>query len=182
MALRKQDAICSRELIVPQSRKILPETHALGQLHPHSLVVELTISSRPSLEASLAGGVDNEPAQIVAHELCHWTDLVGTVSGQEYLDSVFAALDYAAPDAADRVQSYPAVLHLFDRDRAILFPSYYKFIDPAARPTSANDPWVISFSCGAWIDPTGRLDEAKPIFFVRFDQGLQGPQVARQQP
>lgn len=160
--------------------QILPETHALGQFHPHSLILEITVSSRPGLEDSLDGGVDNQPAQILAHELCHWTDLVGTVWGQEYLDVVFAALDHAALDPADKVASYPDMLQLFDRDRAILFPSYYKVVNPDARPTSEKKPWEISFSCGAWFDPMGKLDEAKPIFFVRFDQGLRQQQVARQ--
>jgi hypothetical protein len=162
------------------SLRILPNTHALGQLHPHSLYLELTVSSRGGLEASLAGGIDNRPAQILAHELCHWTDLVGTVWGQEYLDSVFAALDRAVFGSANPIVSYPAMLHLFDRDRAILFPSYYKVVNPTALPTSDKNPWAISFSSGAWIDPFGRSDETKPIFFLRFDQGLKGPQVARQ--
>lgn len=160
--------------------KILPETHALGQLHPHSLCLELAVSSRPGLDDSVHGGVNNLPAQILTHELCHWIDLVGTVWGQEYFDIVFAALDYAVRDQADPVGSYPVMLRLFDNDRAILFPSYYKVVNPDSRPTSAKYPWVISFSCGAWIDPMGKLDESKPIFFVRFNQGLQGPQVARQ--
>jgi len=159
---------------------ILPETHALGQLHPHSLCLELGVSSRPSLNEALRGGSDSQPAQILAHELCHWTDVVGTVWGQEYLDIVFAALDCAARNPADAVESYPAMLRLFDSDRAILFPSYYKVVNPDACSTTFKTPWVISFSCGARFDPMGRLDEGSPIFFVRFNESLQGPQVARQ--
>jgi hypothetical protein len=50
------------------------------------------------------------------------------------------------------------------------------------RQPRANDrnPWAISASAGFWITPSGTLDQTKPIFFVRFNESLNGPLVARQ--
>lgn len=164
---------------MPRSLQILPETHELGSLDPHTLVLELPLYPRPAVEASVAGGIDNQPAQILAHEVRHWTDLVGTVWGQQYLDSLFLALD-AAVNFDDDVSNYRHFIDLFDQDRSILFPTYYKIVNPMAIPTSDKRPWAISFTCGARIDPWGKLDEAQPIFFVRFDEKLAGPLTARQ--
>lgn len=162
------------------TRNILPESQSIGQLDLHSQVIELTGCSRPALTHSLAGGSDNRPAQILAHELCHWADIVGTVWGQEYLDLVFTAMDEAAYHPDGPAGSYPAAIKLFDAERAIFAPAYYKTINPSARPTSDQNPWGISFTAGAWIKPTGQLDDSRPIFFVRFNDASDGSMVARQ--
>ena len=153
----------------------------MGALNPHTLSLELQCASRPGLEASLQDSADNVPAQVLAHELCHWADIVGTVWGQSYLNVVFSALDLAqAADANNIMNTFQQTLMLFDADRSILFPTYYKVVNPGISPTSDGKPWALTTSCGAWIDTAGRLDETRPIFFVRFDETLSGPQVARQ--
>lgn len=162
------------------SRQILPETHTLGALDPHNLAIELAVTTEAGLAASLGHGTDNQPVQILAHELCHWIDLVGSVWGQDYLDSVFAALDQAAAPNTDGLESYPTMLHLFDRDRSILFPSYYKIFNPAAHTTSDRYPWALSGSSGLWITPSGTLDQSRPILFVQFSEDIDGALVARQ--
>ncbi|MGA8819938.1 MAG: hypothetical protein WB624_21840 [Xanthobacteraceae bacterium] len=159
-------------------QQILPESQSLGSFHPHTLILELDRTSQRALQDSLNHLFINKPAQILAHELCHWIDIVGTVWGQDYLDDVFAALDSVSVD--DPVKSYPFLLRLFDRDRTILLPRYYKVVNDAALPTNSKDPWKISYSCGAWITPAGHLDENKPIFFVRFNDRFDDTLVSRQ--
>jgi hypothetical protein len=158
---------------------VLPDANTMGTINPHTLTLELHCASRPGLEVSLRGDGDNTSAQVLAHELCHWTDLLGTVWGQSYLDVVFSAFD-RVQSAADIVDTFPHALALFDADRSILFPTYYKVVSPAAAATTDKKPWALTTSCGASIDTAGRLDEARPIFFVRFAETLSGPQVARQ--
>lgn len=160
---------------------VLPDASTMGALNPHTVSLDLECASRPGLEASLQGSADNVPAQVLAHELCHWADIVGTVWGQSYLNVVFSALDLAQTAVSDDIVNiFPQMLTLFDADRSILFPTYYKLVTPGILPTTDRKPWALTTSCGAWIDTAGRLDETRPIFFVRFAETLSGPQVARQ--
>jgi hypothetical protein len=92
---------------------VLPDSDTmLGTINPHTLTLELHCASRPGLEASLRGDGDNTSAQVLAHELCHWTDLLGTVWGQSYLDVVFSAFD-RVQSAADIVDTFPHALELY---------------------------------------------------------------------
>jgi len=144
----------------------------LGSLHPHTLVLELPVFSRPMLEESLADGCNNEPARVYAHELQHWFDIVGTLWGQRYLDLVFSAFD-AVLAAETEELAYPEVLRLFDADREILFPRYYKYVVPGA-PHGAKKKWINRWSAGHRIRHDGTRDHGYPILFVRLetDQGV----------
>ena len=139
--------------------------------------MELTYESRQSLIDSLANKTDSKAAELYAHENRHFQDLIGTVWGQDYLDLLFSAYDAILTRPRSEL-NYPVLLSLFDADRAILFPSYYKYVMPNAPRGSAVDRWSMSFSSGVRIRPDGRIDETLPILFVRFDKG--NKHVARQ--
>lgn len=157
--------------------QVLPESHTLGTLDPHSLHMELPHQSEQSLRDSLAKRTDSRAAELYAHENQHFQDLVGTVWGQDYLDLLFRAYDaILLPGSGER--AYPILLRLFDADRAILFPSYYKYVMTGAPHGSATDRWSMSFSTGARVQSDGRTDEESPILFVRFDKGQE--HIARQ--
>ncbi|KXV71588.1 hypothetical protein AD951_01565 [Acetobacter malorum] len=157
--------------------QVLPESHTLGTLDPHSLHMELPYESESSLRDSLSNRSDSQAAELYAHENQHFQDLVGTVWGQDYLDLLFEAYDaIIRQDFGER--SYPTLLRLFDADRKILFPSYYKYVMPSAPHGSATDRWSMSFTTGTRFQPDGRSDERLPILFVRFDKGAK--HVARQ--
>ena len=156
---------------------VLPQISTFGSLDPHTLLLELPTTSREGLEASLAGRDDGAVARIYAHELRHFDDLVGTVWGQDYLDLLFRAYD-ATLDGRSAELAYPELLRLFDADRSILFPRYYKYVMGAAPAGSVNDRWRMSYTTGARIRPDGFADESDPILFVRFDKGR--VHVARQ--
>jgi hypothetical protein len=137
----------------------------IGALFPHTLIMELPRFSRPMLMHSLSGGRDNEPVRVFAHELHHWFDIVGTRWGQRYLDTVFIAFD-AVLAAESMDQAYPDVLRLFDADREILFPTYYKYVTHGA-PHGTAARWINQFTAGYRIKPDGTRDQSNPILFVR---------------
>ena len=158
---------------------ILPEIHALGTLNPHTLIMELPDTTKLHLQSSLEGKVASRDVEIYAHEHRHWLDLIATVWGQDYLDLVFEANDAVLTADPGRQESiYPPALRLFDADRAILFPSYYKYVVEDAAVGSPDDRWSMSFSTGARILPDGTPNEGDPILFVRFD--AKSGHVARQ--
>lgn len=158
-------------------QNVLPNNHSLGELHPHVLTMEHS-SSLSVLKASLDGGPDNRPSQIYAHELMHWFDIVGTHWGQDYLDEVFSVFDLIDHHGERIDLIFNEVLRTHDADRAILFPSYFKYVAKNALHGSPSDPWRIDFTVGARYDPYGRVDDLSPIFFVRFSKS--GNDVARQ--
>jgi len=139
----------------------------IGALYPHTLILELPHYSRHALQDSLRGGADNEPARVYGHELHHWFDIVGTLWGQQYLDLVFIALD-AVNAAGTEDHAYPAALRLFDADREILLPRYYKFVMPGA-PHGTAEQWRNRWSVGNRIRPDGTPDPTRPIIFVRLE-------------
>ncbi|WP_337847695.1 hypothetical protein [Sphingomonas sp.] len=156
---------------------ILPAMQTVGAIKPHTLILEMPISTKSGLEDSINGGYSNEPARIYAHEMHHWFDLVGTIWGQHYLDILFSAYD-AVIAARSEDEAYPAVLRLFDADREILFPSYYKFVTPGA-PHGRERQWSNEATVGFRIRPDGTRDEDHPILFVRFTAG---DQIVARQP
>lgn len=156
---------------------VLPQINTLGSIDPHTLVLELPETSKDGLAASLAGTDDLSVARIYAHEMQHFMDIVGTVWGQDYLDILFGAYD-AVLDGRPPELAYPELLRLFDADRSILFPRYYKYVMPGAPQGTAENRWSMSLSTGANIRPDGKMDETDPLLFVRFDMGA--AHVARQ--
>lgn len=156
--------------------QILPALQTVGALYPHTLILELPLHSRAALQDSLGGGRDDQPLRVYAHELHHWFDIVGTIWGQRYLDLVFLAFDSVSAGASEDA-AYPDVLRLFDADREILFPSYYKYVLPGA-PHGTVEQWRNRWSVGHRIKSDGSPDRTHPVLFVRFETN--GAAFARQ--
>lgn len=155
---------------------ILPALQTIGSIYPHTLILELPRFSRVMLENSVAGDRSNEPARVYAHELHHFFDIVGTLWGQRYLDLVFSAFD-ALLTAKSEDAAYPEAIRLFDADREILFPSYYKYVTPGA-PHGTSTRWINRWSAGHRIRPDGTPNLDHPILFVRLE--TEAAVVARQ--
>ena len=149
--------------------KILPDLQTIGSLAPHTLILEMGSTSRPSLESSLAAGPDLRPARIYSHELHHWFDIIGTPWGQDYLDNLFAAYEALEREKSEEYMYFDA-LRVFDFDRAILFPSYFKYVANRNARHTPDDRWMLSFTSGSSFHLDGRLNENKPILFARFSQ------------
>jgi hypothetical protein len=154
--------------------EIIPEIHTLGTFDPHTLLIELKRTRRAELIEARAGQGDARGWEIYEHECRHWRDLLSTVWGRKYIDLLFRTYDTVITTPPDRLDAaYPAVLALFDAERSILFPSYYKYVVKGAPRGSTESRWAMSFSAGARIAPDGELDKSKPLIFVRFDAGTQ---------
>lgn len=159
--------------------EIIPETHTLGSINPHTLFIDLNRASRAEIEDARGGGGSPTGWEIYEHEARHWLDLVSTVWGRSYLDLLFRTYDAILTTPSRRMEeTFETVLQLFDRDRAILFPSYYKYVVPETRAMSADDRWSMGFSTGVKVGTDGRLDTNRPFVFVRFAAG--GTHFARQ--
>ncbi|TKD48368.1 MAG: hypothetical protein E5W98_01245 [Mesorhizobium sp.] len=152
-------------------QQILPALQTVGSVDPHTLILELPNLSRQRFEESLLKGGDQEPARLYAHELHHWLDIVGSLWGQRYLDLLFSAFD-AVLAAKTEDSAYVEVLRLFDADRAILFPRYYKYVTPEA-PHGAIVPWINRWSAGQRIKLDGTRSPDDPILFVRIETETQ---------
>lgn len=159
-------------------RNVLPATQTLATLDPHNLVLELPKHTQSELASARDGTRHSEAALLAAHELTHWYDIIGTTWGQAYLDTLFAAFDRDLSHPAPAIDAYPEALALFDTDRSILFPSYYKYVMPHATPRTGPGEWQMRLTMGARITPEGHQDDTDPILFVHFHEGERG--IARQ--
>jgi len=152
--------------------EIIPEIHTLGSIDPHTLFVDLNGATRREIEDARAGGGAPRGWEIYEHEARHWRDLISTVWGRNYLNLLFRTYDAILTTPERRMETtFAQVLELFDRDRSILFPSYYKYVLPEARVQPSGGRWSMSFSTGVKIASDGVLDERQPFIFVRFDEG-----------
>lgn len=152
--------------------EIIPELHSLGSINPHTLFVDLNGASRRDIEQARNGEVNPRGWEIYEHEARHWLDLVSTVWGRSYLDLLFRTYDMILTTPAHKIDmTFKDVIELFDRDRSILFPSYYKYVLPAAQQLTDGDRWSMGFSIGVKIDSDGRPDDRRPFVFVRFNGG-----------
>lgn len=62
------------------------------------------------------------------------------------------------------------IIALFDQDRRVLSPAYYRFSNSPSVAHSVRQPWAIEFKTGVEIDPFGRSDARLPIFFATFGE------------
>lgn len=152
--------------------EIIPEMHALGSINPHTLFVDLNGAARREIDDARAGLGSPRGWEIYEHEARHWRDLLATVWGRSYLDLLFRTYDVILRTPDNRMDTtFAQVLELFDRDRSILFPSYYKYVLPEARTLPSGERWSMGFSTGIKVASDGSLDERQPFIFVRFDAG-----------
>lgn len=152
--------------------RIIPEMHTLGSINPHTLFVDVNRASEAEITAARSGGGSPAGWELYEHEARHWRDLVGTVWGRGYLDLLFATYDAVLTTPPNRMDTaYATVLRLFDADRAILFPAYYKYVLPHAKPRGQDERWSMGFSTGVTVGSDGELDPSRPFIFVRFDNG-----------
>lgn len=158
-------------------------TAAIAELRPHSQTVHLHnisgVEFRRLLDEQRLVEL-SRPFSIIAHELTHWLDLLGTVWGQEYLIELFDAYEAALNPRENAENGWWKVVRLFDQDRRIMFPRYYKYLLPEEVPHGARNPWSIEYSCGQEFSPDGRIDQSRPIFFTTFGHNATRTRIARQ--
>lgn len=77
-------------------------------------------------------------------------------------------------------EGFPKIIELFDQDRRVLSPAYYKFSRAPSTPHNSSRPWSIDFVSGAEIDTNGITRESKPIFMAKFGESPSRITFARQ--
>jgi hypothetical protein len=151
-----------------------------GSFTPHSTIVEVGCFQTQRVRDAVEEG-NLMPArhdlQVLCHEMTHWFDFFGTVWGREYIGSICRA--YRAFERGVETE-FPNIINLFDKDRQVLSPTYYRFSNAPSAPHSKERPWTIDFVSGAEIDPDGSTREDKPIFMVRFGENPSRRTFARQ--
>ena len=115
--------------------------------------------------------------QVLCHEMTHWFDFFGTVWGRGYLGAICRA--YRAFERGAE-EDFPNIIKLFDKDRSVLSPSYYRFTRTPLVGHSKARPWAIDYAAGAEIDPDGGVREDKPIFMARYGENPTRSNFARQ--
>ncbi|WP_143242768.1 hypothetical protein [Agrobacterium tumefaciens] len=161
-------------------KAVFPNQISVGSFTPHSTIVEVagfrTDAVKAAIHSSNLIGVRGD-LQVLLHELTHWFDFFGTLWGRKYSCAIAKA--YRALERRTEAE-FPRLVELFDLDRRILSPAYYRFTAPPAEPHDKNRPWSIDFACGAEIDAYGRMDERRPLFLVRFGENPSRNNFARQ--
>ncbi|CCV03309.1 hypothetical protein MESS2_1030166 [Mesorhizobium metallidurans STM 2683] len=157
-----------------------PNATSIAEFRPNSLTIHFHYLNRESYAEVGSGktnSADRPKVEVVAHELAHWSDQVSSLWGQRYLTGLFDA--YHAMRAG-REELFKDVVTLYDEQRRILFPRYYRVVADAPRLHSHKMPWRIDFSAGQEFDAYGAIDETRPIYFVAFSDNENGTRVARQ--
>lgn len=161
-----------------------PNATTVAHFNPRSQTIHLNNIRSNDLLADLAAGRIGSARSAVGtifHELTHWADIVGTVWGRQYLQTLYRAYTIL-PDIqrSGSENDFSVFMDLHDRTRRIMHSEYFRVVDPKARPQSINEPWTFEISCGQEFDADGKLDISRPILFVRFDNHATGQRVARQ--
>lgn len=117
---------------------------------------------------------------VVTHEQVHWLDLVSTVWGQEYIISLFDAyLSILGEEKHNKEENWWKVIHLYDQDRRIMFPSYYKTLNLNTPDHNIRKPWSLDFSVGQEFQSNGKIDPSNPILFAIFGSNPGRTRIAR---
>lgn len=161
-------------------RGTFPNQIALGSFTPHSTLVEVgcfrTEAVRQAMVAQNLMPV-RQGIQVLCHEMTHWLDFFGTMWGREYIGSICRGFRAVSRGTEEE---FSKVIELFDQDRRVLSPSYYRFSAAPTQPHSMSRPWSIQYVCGVEIDPFGKLREDKPIFMTKFGENPSERVFARQ--
>lgn len=145
----------------------------VAEMRPHSQTIHLHYISRKSISDALHRKdfiFLANTCPTIAHEMTHWVDLISTVWGQEYLISLFDAMESISDnyELGEAENQWWKLINLYDDDRRIMFPKYYKIVKNPSQIYNITNPWTISSSVGFEFSADGRQNKDRPIFFVRF--------------
>jgi hypothetical protein len=175
MAQRREQTAC------------FPNQIAEGSFTPHTTIVEVGCFQTAEVETALVAG-DLMPVrkdiQALCHEMTHWFDFFGTIWGRSYIGDIcraYRAQYLSKTDTPGRAETgFPDIVKLFDVDRAVLSPEYYRFSTAPSVTHTAAIPWTLDYTAGLEIGPDGNLREDKPIFMARFGENPSRKSFARQ--
>lgn len=117
---------------------------------------------------------------IIAHEVTHWQDTIGTLWGKQYREKVFMTYllqKYLKLSGSERTFFFMMELH--DEERRMHYSKYYT-VESGERQPAPPGGWSVEVSSGLEFNPQGKVDNNRPILFVRMSDGRGGGYSVRQ--
>src|ERR1039458_19540 len=145
---------------------VIPNIETVATYSFNTQTIELCDIGSEEYRKSLAGDIalQRKITVLLAHEIRHWLDHVGSLWGQQLL-----CLGYNALNA--RLLNQPGELWRVIAFRQALrdnrFEQYYTTIESGS-PAMGRRMWKYQMSTGARFNHSGKLSELHPILFTRF--------------
>jgi hypothetical protein len=166
------------------NRNFFPNSSAVAYFSPNSQTIHLNRISRADIaerhDTAAYAQARSEIATIF-HEITHWADIVSTVWGRNHLLKIYDAFSLLRNvDTPGSEYEFWKFADLHDDQRRLMLPNYYRTVHPGGQKHDVRKTWGIQFSAGREFDPSGRLDDSRPILFVKFLDRDTGQQIIRQ--
>ncbi|WP_149495372.1 hypothetical protein [Roseiconus lacunae] len=145
-----------------------PNTQTLGSYCPFSQQITLHQCSEKELKSALAGEDETAGLRVLpllAHELQHFVDNLGTLWGRQHLVKIFTAFKVRAE--CD-LQNFHDVIGLVRALRRVDYNDYYTELLTAVSEPWDGNVWQYQFTCGLEIGPNGLPDKSRPLLFTQF--------------
>lgn len=140
----------------------------IGDYDQFSQTIRLHEITEAQLRGAFNGGeygLRREVLPLLAHEVRHFGDHVGTLWGREKLVHIFDAYNVRLrPDFSE----YWRVTQVLRDHRDTYLSSYYTEEMDAAAEEWDGEPWRYELSAGTQINPDGTENHSKPILFTWF--------------
>jgi hypothetical protein len=101
---------------------------------------------------------------LVAHEVAHWMDHVGTLWGRNLILQQAKAIEARR---SLNEYSFTKIIQYYEACRSLNLPEYYLHL-PDIENENFGKPWVWRLSVGVAFDNLGTPNEGKPIVFTQF--------------
>lgn len=156
--------------------KVFPNISVGASYDPYTQIITYNDLTREEFKEVLKSPyslVNAKNTALLVHEVCHYIDNLGTLSGQILLRKIFAA--YNAIKSRDEYQFYH-MIDLFRAIRKMSYEKYYKTINLTGVDKKVAN-WSFEVSMGARFDANGKVSDSHPVIFNRFKH--RGTLVAR---
>jgi hypothetical protein len=146
---------------------VVPNIETLATYSFRTQTIELCDFSREDFNNALSGavGLRKKMTVLLAHELRHWLDHVGSLWGQQMLCLGYNALNSRL---RNRPEEFWRIVEFRQALRDHRFERYYTTIN-VMEPNNGRRHWKYQMSAGARFDHTGKMSQSHPILFTRFD-------------
>jgi hypothetical protein len=166
MSFSKYRQIIDRERGSFSRWNVIPNVQTIASYSFITQTIELSEFGSEDYKKALSGipALQKKATVLLAHELRHWLDHIGSLWGQQILCLGYNALN-------SRIRNKPEELWRIVQFRQALrdnrFESYYTTIE-SVDADSHQKTWKYQMSAGARFDHSGRSSEQHPILFTRF--------------
>jgi hypothetical protein len=145
---------------------VIPNRSVLASYSFTTQSIELSDIDSKMLQQAFEGNValQRRVSVLLAHEVRHWLDHVGSLWGQTSLCLGYNALHARLANDPHELWRVAASRQ---SGRDARFERYYSTVERPAPPNGVQH-WKYQLSAGVRFDHVGKLDENHPILFTRF--------------